>query len=178
VPPPIATRRATLEDVDSILAQVQAGFDSYTEFAPPGWSAPRVAAERERTAGLLADPGTWALLALADGAPVGHVSFYPARERSLDRSIPPLPRPLVPGLAHFWQLFVLPRWWGQGVAPVLHAQAIAEIHARGFDRAQLFTPSLHRRARRFYERRSWSLVQEEWNDDLELTLCEYQLALA
>lgn len=175
--PPIITRPVTLDDVDQTLRHVQAGFDSYVEFAPSGWRPPMAAAEREATAQLLADPATWALLALAGGTPVGHVAFYPGRERATDRTVPVFSRPLLPGLAHFWQLFVVPEWWSRGVGSVLHEQAIAAIRARGFDTARLFTPSRHVRARRFYERRGWSPLDEEWHDGLQLRLCEYRLAL-
>ena len=168
------TRQATLEDLDLLLANVQAGFDSYAAFAGLGWRPPEIAADRERAGDLLADPQTWAVLAFADGHPAGHVAFFPGRERFDEpgrggwRA-----RALIPGVAHLWQLFVLPTWWGRGVAPALHDAAISEMRRRGFVRARLFTPALHARARRFYERRSWSATGEEWNDDLALMLTEY-----
>jgi GNAT superfamily N-acetyltransferase len=176
--PEIATRRATIGDVHALLASVQAGFDSYVAFAPLGWRPPNMLADRERTVAILADPRTWALLALIDGAPVGHVGFVPARTRSpaAPRRLP-VSQPTIPGLAHLWQLFVLPEWWGRGVAPLLHDAAIAEMRERGYDRARLFTPSLHARARRFYERREWRATGEEWNRELVLMLTEYQRAL-
>ncbi len=62
--PLITTRRATLGDVDLLLANVQAGFDSYVAFAPEGWHSRNVARDRERTADLLASAGTWGLIAL------------------------------------------------------------------------------------------------------------------
>jgi ribosomal protein S18 acetylase RimI-like enzyme len=86
-------------------------------------------------------------------------------------------RPLVPGLAHLWQLFVQPEWWGRGVAPLLHDAALAEMRLRGYERARLFTPSSHARARRFYERREWLRVGEQWNDGLALVLTEYLIEL-
>lgn len=177
MPPTIATRPATVADLDSILRNVQAGFDSYVEFAPHRWTPPRVADDPEATAELLSDSETWALLALADGEPVGHVAFYPGREGSPDRSVPVRSRPRIPGLAHFWQLFVLPEWWGRGVASTLHEHAITAIRERRYEQARLYTPSQHARARRFYERREWSLIAVEWNDHLGLTLCEYRLML-
>jgi GNAT superfamily N-acetyltransferase len=172
----IATRQATSADLEELVADVQQGFDSYVAFAPLGWQPPDMSADRARTSDYLADPATWALLALAGGRCAGHVAFFPARE--------PTPadnwreRPLIPGLAHLWQLFVRPPWWGQGVAPVLHQAAVAEIGARGFQRARLFTPSLHVRARRFYERRGWSPCREQWSEDLGLMITEYGLSLS
>jgi len=177
--PPIITRRATVDDVDTLLHNVQTGFDSYTAFAPAGWQPPDVRAAREISVALLGDPETWALLALAGIDPVGHVAFFPGRERRLSdqaRGDWRL-RPLIPGLAHFWQLFVLPDWWGRGVAPLLHAAAIAEMRARGYERGRLFTPSLHARARRFYERRGWNAAEDAWGSELGLMVTEYSTGL-
>ena len=179
MPPLITTRRATVDDVDTVLGHVQAGFDSYTQFAPPGWQPPVAEIDRPRTRQFLGDRQTWALLALVDGVSVGHIAFLPAREWGTPprRSGDPLSRPLIRGLAHLWQLFVLPEWWGGGVAPLLHERAIAEMRNRRFLEARLFTPSLHARARRFYERQGWSSRGEHWNEGLELMLCEYRLRL-
>ena len=167
-----------MDDIDTVLADVQAGFDSYVAFAPLGWAPPDAIARRQRTSERLADPRTWATVALSGGAPVGHVAFVPGSERSV---VQPrradAERPVVPGLCHLWQLFVLPEWWGRGVAPLLHDAATGAMRAQGYERARLFTPSLHARARRFYERRGWTLTGEEWSDDLALMLTEYGLRL-
>lgn len=180
MPPPATSRRATSADVDAILGHVQAGFNSYVGFAPAGWVPPGAADMREQTAELLDDPDTWALLALVDERSVGHVSFFSGRERTGeprgDRDRHSIP--LIPGLAHLWQLFVVPQWWGRGVAAMLYGAAIAEMRARGYQCGRLFTPSAHVRARRFYERRGWSVADEGWNDRLQLLLCEYRLALS
>jgi GNAT superfamily N-acetyltransferase len=175
----LTTRPGTVADVDWLLADVQAGFDSYTAFAPFGWRAPDMSHDRERTEELLRDPGTWVLLASVDDERAGHVGFFPARERgSADAPAGPWDtRPLIAGLAHLWQLFILPRFWGAGVAAQLHDAAIDEMQARGFHRARLFTPALHARARRFYERRAWRTTGEEWNDELALMLAEYARTL-
>ena len=62
-------------------------------------------------------PSTWALLALSGGEPAGHVAITQAREREE-------PRPDIPGLAHFWMLFVRPPWWGSGLAARLNGLAV------------------------------------------------------
>jgi GNAT superfamily N-acetyltransferase len=175
---PISTRRAGLADLDAVMANIAVGLSSYVAFLPAGWKPPDVAGDRDQRAELLADPASWAMLALVRDAPVGHVMFTPARRRS-----PGEPgsdwraRSLIPGVAHLSQLFVLPDWWGRGVAPVLHDAATGEMRARGFLSARLFTPTLHARARRFYERRGWAATGEGFNDDLDLDLTEYRLAL-
>lgn len=169
--PSISTRRAVAADLDILVADVQAGFDSYLEFAPLGWAPPDVEGDGDLMAELLIDDETWVLLALAGSDPVGHIAFTPARRRPLGQ--PWATSPSTPGLAHLWQLFVLPAWWGRGVAALLHEAAIAEIRARDYEAVRLYTPSLHARARRFYERRGWRATGEQWNDHLTLMLTEY-----
>jgi GNAT superfamily N-acetyltransferase len=179
VQPPITTRRASTEDLDTIIADVQAGFDSYVEFAQQGWRPPDMSRDSGLTVELLADAGTWALIAEVAGAPAGHASFFPARARTEETTRGDWRRrPVIPGLAHLWQLFILPEWWGRGVAPLLHEAAVAEMQARGFQHARLFTPSLHARARRFYERRGWRAVRDEYHEWLALMLTEYRLDLS
>lgn len=173
--PSISTRRARLADADIVVADVQAGFDSYVEFAPLGWVPPHVEADRDLIEELLADPATWALLAFADGTQAGHIAFIPARRRTAGQ--PWATSPATPGLVHLWQLFILPPWWGQGVAPLLHDAALEEMCAQGYDTARLFTPALHARARRFYERRGWEATDEQWNERLALMLTEYRVGL-
>jgi hypothetical protein len=52
------------------------------------------------------------------------------------------------------------------------------MRLQGYRRARLYTPSLHARARRFYERRGWSAGGEAWNQNLALMLTEYVRELA
>jgi GNAT superfamily N-acetyltransferase len=171
----LSTRRATADDVGVLITDVQSGFDSYVEFAPLGWVPPEVAEDGERIAERLRDSGTWALIALADAEPVGHIAFTPARVPAGSQAqASDLP---IPGLAHLWQLFVLPAWWGRGVAPLLHDAAVAEARTREYEEMRLYTPALHARARRFYERRGWRWTDESWNHDLLLMLTEYRLSL-
>jgi GNAT superfamily N-acetyltransferase len=171
-------RRAGIEDLAAISHHVQVGFDSYAEFAPAGWRPPRVEAEAQATKALLEDPDTWALLALHDGEPTGHVAFFPGAERaSGETSGHWRTRPLIPGLAHLWQLFVLAPWWGRGVAPALHEAAVTEMRGRAFTRARLYTPAAHLRARRFYERRGWVARGDAFHEGLALELTEYRLDL-
>jgi len=167
-----------VEDLEAVLANLNAGFASYRAFAPAGWEPPHLEAGRDLTAELLADADTWAVIALIDGAFVGHASFVPGRERSPGEPFGDWrSRKLVPGLAHLGQLFILEPWWGRGVAPLLHDAALSEMRARGYSSARLFTPSPHARARRFYERRGWVAGDEGWDEYLRLELVEYRLAL-
>jgi GNAT superfamily N-acetyltransferase len=176
--PSFTTRRGTVADVDLLGAIVQAGFDSYREFAPGEWRPPDVAAGRDRRADVFADPTTWVLIALLQGVPVGHVAFMPARAPSTGESGAGWrARAAIPGLVHLWQLFVLPDWWGCGVAPLLYDAAIAQMRAERYSDARLFTPSLQNRARRFYERRGWLAQEETWSAEFALAMTEYRLSL-
>jgi GNAT superfamily N-acetyltransferase len=174
--PSISTRPATIADLDVLVADVQAGFDSYVDFAPLGWVAPELDGGGGNMAEILADGETWALIALADAGPVGHIAITPDRNREPGQ--PWASSPATLGQGYLWQIFVLPEWWGRGVAPLLHDAAIAEMRARGYERARLYTPALHARARRFYERRGWRTSDEEWSEQLGLMLTEYRLELA
>ena len=60
---------------------------------------------------------------------------------------------------------------------MLHDAAIDKMRAQRFARARLYTPALHARARRFYERRGWSLRTEQWDEDLGMMIVEYRLPL-
>jgi GNAT superfamily N-acetyltransferase len=174
----LVTRRAGLADLDALLDIVVSSTGSYVEFAPDGWQPFDFRARRDWEAEVLADPATWALLGFVDAAPVGLVSFTEARQRrSEDPDGPWQKRPVIPELAHLRQLFVLPDWWGRGVALRLHDAAISEMLRRRYPSARLYTPAGHARARRFYERRGWKTVGEAWNDELCLPLVEYRLAL-
>jgi GNAT superfamily N-acetyltransferase len=172
----IVTRRAGVEDIDAMMESVRVGFASYVDFAPAGWTPPRMPDERQRMIDMLEDARTWALLALIDGRPVGHVGMTPARQRPVGggpegwRS-----RPVIRGMVHLWQLFVLPDWWGSGVADVLHREFVAEAVGADYERGRLYTPAAHARARRFYERRGWRALGEQLNPELGLALAEYRL---
>jgi GNAT superfamily N-acetyltransferase len=173
---PIVTRRASVDDIDSMLENVRAGFSSYVDFAPAGWTPPRVTDERERMLDMLEDPGTWALLALIDGEPAGHVGMHPARERPTSGGPEGWrARREISGMVHLWQFFVLPQWWGSGVADVLHREFIAEAAHQGYEQGRLYTPAAHERARRFYERRGWRALAEQLNPELGLALAEYRI---
>ena len=141
-------RAATVEDAEAIAETVQLGFDSFRAWAGPDFDPPPAVLELQRTREGLARPSTWAVLALSDGEPAGHVALTQAREREE-------PRADIPGLAHLWQLFVRPPWWGSGLATQLNALVVAEAAARGYAAIRLHTPAGHRRARAFYEREGW-----------------------
>ncbi len=52
-------------------------------------------------------------------------------------------------------LYVVPEWWGKGVAAELHDRALEIVRELGFTRCHLWVLEENARARRFYERRGW-----------------------
>ena len=142
-------RAATPEDAETIAETVSIGFASFRAWAGPAFEPPPAALELQQIREGLSRPSVWAVLALSGGEPAGHVSVTQAREREE-------PRPDIPGLAHLWQLFVRPPWWGSGLATRLNALAVARASERGFCAIRLHTPAGNGRARAFYEREGWS----------------------
>lgn len=163
----VTFRPATGEDAEALHAIMVEGFEGYRSFAPPDWAPEIAGADRVRAR--LEAPGTWTLIAEDDGAVAGHVSYLPS-----DRSGHPDP---APDLAHLWQLFARPPYWGTGVATELMARAFTACRDDGFARMRLFTPAQQARARRFYEREGWRTVREFDDDRLGLPVAEYRLDL-
>ncbi len=139
-------RRARPSDAPAAMAVVQAGFEGYRAFAPPGWEPPDETREDEVERGRreLADPATTAFVAEDAGRVVGHVRIVLAGTPSPDGTTPDW---------HFRHLFVLPPYWGTGVARTLHDLAIDGLRGT----VRLYTPEPQARARRFYEREGWRL---------------------
>lgn len=152
---------------------LEAGFSTYREFAP-GWSPPAQDADALlATEWLLDQPETWYVIAEDDAGHAGQCGFHQGHEERMMRGA------AIPGLAHFWQLFVRRDLWGSGLAAELHSRAVAEMRARGYDRARLFTPEPQARARAFYEREGWELSERsvEGLGDPPMTMLEYVLDL-
>jgi GNAT superfamily N-acetyltransferase len=168
---PWSLRRAGPRDAEELAAVLDEGFESYRSFGPPGWTPPRAGAELGRFRELLGRDGVWCLIAEDGGRTAGHVAIMPAR-------IHPQPSD-DEGLAHLWQLFVRPGWWGSGLATELHDAAVSEAGARGFTSMRLFTPAAHARARRFYEREGWAASGEPFDDGaFGMPLLEYRRAIS
>jgi GNAT superfamily N-acetyltransferase len=168
--PPMTIRPGTVADADALAATVAEGFDSYREFAPPGWEPPDMGIEADRMRETLARPGTWCEVAETRGQMAGHVAFMAARSHPLGAAVDD-------SVAHLWQLFVRRAFWGTGAAPRLLADAVAEAGARGYVTMRLFTPEGQTRARRFYEREGWTLFGAAFDGGLGIPLVEYRRAL-
>ncbi len=87
----------------------------------------------------LADPEVEIYLAEIDGEPAASVAV---------------------GYGFLRNLYVLPQRQGTGVGSTLHDHALERLRALGWDEAKLWTLEENHTARRFYERRGWSLNGE------------------
>ena len=165
-------RPGTPSDAERVAAVVSAGLATYRGFAPRGWEPPPLEWELDGIGARLGLPETWSRMAETGSEPVAHVAFVPARQ-----SRAPGAR-VVDGLAHLWHLFVVPAWWGTGLATRLLAAAVEEAGRRGYGAMRLFTPAEQARARAFYEREGWSTVGEpQFEAGLGLVLVEYRRPL-
>jgi GNAT superfamily N-acetyltransferase len=145
----VELRPVRVEDAEELAETVAACFESFGEWAGPGWRPPETGFELWRYREGLARPSLWGLVGVEEGRVAGHVTFLQARMREE-------PRSEIPGVAHLWQLFVRPRWWGTGLATRLHRLAVDEATIQGYASMRLFTPVLNARARAFYEREGWA----------------------
>jgi len=167
----VELRRVTVDDAEDLAATVAAGFESFRPWAPPGWDPPETGFEVWRFREGLSRESCWGLVAVEDGSVCGHVALVQARERAE-------PRDDIPGLAHLWQLFVRPRWWGTGLASTLNRLAVEEAGRRGYEAIRLFTPAGNARARAFYAREGWAVVGEPvYEPMLGLEIVQYRRAL-
>lgn len=167
-------RPATPADADAVLRFLADGFRAYRAFGPD-WRPPAQDADSLlATEWVLGRPECWFVLAEDDAGHAGQCGFHPAHTERLMRGDP------IPGLAHFWQLFVRRDLWGTGMADRLHAMALDAIRARGYERARLFTPAVQARARAFYERRGWRPSGRSVGGfgDPPLELVEYELSVS
>lgn len=165
------TRAAGPADARAILDLVAAGFESYRSWADPGWRAPAepIGTVEELTQ-RLEDQDVSATLAEEGGEAVGVVAFKPLlTERATGDP--------VPGTAHFWLLFVRADRCGKGIGRALHDLAVAEVRARGYLRAHLWTPAGARAARSLYEASGWTAKAVFHEERLRLELCAYELEL-
>jgi GNAT superfamily N-acetyltransferase len=88
---------------------------------------------------VLFDAGTEVYIAEADGVPAGSVSL---------------------GNGFLSTLYVVPSHQGTGVGTALHDLALERLRAQGNDVAKLWTLEENWNARRYYEKRGWTLTDE------------------
>jgi len=164
-------RRATVEDVEPLARGVLEGVEDYPAFAPPGWTAPSLAAEIEHLRESLADDDVCCVMAEDGDDVVGQITVMPAARA---------PHPVDdPSLAHISNLFVRRDHWGGGLARDLHRAAQQAARERGFTELRLFVATGQARARRFYEREGWHPAGDPFDDPVPgLTMIEYRHTLS
>lgn len=162
----VTIRSGSLHDVGMLADDLEEGFATYRTWAPAGWEPPtRVEMLLGMTQRFVRD-GCWCVVALSDdGAHAGHATARAERDDAGG------PRP---GVARLTHLFVRRRFWGSGVADLLHDRVLGAMRQRGFGAACLWTPVGQARARAFYERRGWRPSGAvDPDNDLGLSLLEY-----
>jgi len=168
VPDPFELHPIRVDDAEEMAENVRLGFESYRSWTRRGWDPPPRDMEAAHIAEKLREVDIWGRVALAGGAHAGHVAMTPARTREE-------PRTPIEGLAHLWQLFVRPPWWGSGLATRLLALAVDAAAERGYPEMRLFTPAGNARGRAFYEREGWRVHSDAaYEPMLGLDLLEYR----
>jgi GNAT superfamily N-acetyltransferase len=167
VPAGIELRRATPSDIETVIELVQAGIDSYREWAPDWAPDPPSLEMRERLSPLYSDDArAWILLAFDGDEAVGVVSL--SVMTGADARVP------AEGTIYLWQMFVRRDRQGGGLAGALIDRLLDEARRRGYDRVVLWTPAGAAQARRFYEREGFDLTGEEDPDSsFGLPLVQY-----
>ena len=164
----IPTRPALPGDALALARISAAGFDTYRAWAPAGWTPPESgdATDASRLRAQLVHPAAWSRVADGERGPVGFALVQPAF--TVNTRAEPLE-----GVAHLLRLFVLPAWWGTGVAAQLLREATAAAAAEGYDRMRLWTPAGHARAQAFYRREGFTRVGDAFEEpQLALSLIE------
>ena len=161
---------ATPDDAAELAATVLAGFETYRAFAPSGWDPPPEIQDVEAVRKRLGDADAWCLAAWTPAnEPVGHVAFVSSMTSRWPEKLEEL--------AHLWQLFVRPPFWGSGAATTLMRRAIAEAGAQGYTAMRLYTPADQHRARRFYEREGFVQLADPIPSELGFPVVEYRRSL-
>jgi GNAT superfamily N-acetyltransferase len=158
---------------DALIASevVATAIATYTEFAGPDWRPRDAIQDEAELHDKLGRGNVHARLAFADGAAVALAGWQQARTETE-------PREPIPGRAHVWSLFVVPAWWGTGIAAELLEWIVTGMADSGFETAQLWTARDNARARRFYEREGWTTNgTNKFSPELNLDLVFYEKAL-
>ena len=164
--PAFSVRAGSRHDLGMMADNLEEGFGTYRSWAASGWKPP---SRVEMLLGMMqrfTKDGSFCVVAFTgDGEAAGHATARPELDEH-DQ-----PRLAMARLTH---LFVRRRFWGSGVADLLHEQILAAMSARGFRSACLWTPVGQARARAFYERHGWRPTGAlDPDNDLHLELLEY-----
>jgi L-amino acid N-acyltransferase YncA len=168
----VHVRRARPEDAAAIARVHTEAWQAAYEHV---FGAERLAtidvAEREQRwrARLEAPEDAVVLVSEQEGAVTGFAVFGASRDEDTDAA---------DGEVH--GIYVHPSRWGAGEGRALLAAALDGLRARGFRDATLWVLDDNPRARRFYEREGWRLVDGKKHDtffDIEITELRYRVRL-
>jgi GNAT superfamily N-acetyltransferase len=133
-------RRARPDESETLLRiQREAAVAAFAHIFPPDRHPFPDDAVRDGWKRALSDSEVEVYVLEADGAPAGVVAI---------------------GHGFLRNLYVLPEHQGTGLGSTLHDHALERLRDRGCDEAKLWTLEGNHGARRFYERRGWSLNGE------------------
>jgi GNAT superfamily N-acetyltransferase len=167
VPAGIELRKATTDDIETVIGLIEAEIRRYREWAPDFQSHGPTPQMRERLSPLYEDDErAWILLAFEGDEAVGVASL--STITGADARVPP------EGTIFLWQMFVRRDRQGSGLAVALLDRLVEEARRRGYRRVVLWTPAGAAQARRFYEREGFALTGEEDADSsFGLPLVQY-----
>ncbi len=164
----VAIRSAVASDADAIAAiHVEGWRWGYARQIPGRVLAGLDADERAARWRSVLDAGDAAVFVAEDGA---RVVGFAACGRSRDDD---------PASGELYALYVSADAAGTGAGAALLRATVAELRARGFERALLWVLSSNARARRFYEREGWTPDGATKTEDLDgfpLVEVRYRLA--
>jgi GNAT superfamily N-acetyltransferase len=133
-------RRARPDESETLLQiQREAAVAAFAHIFPPGRYPFPDDGVRSDWKNALADPEIEIYVLEVDGQPAGSVAV---------------------GYGFLRNLYVLPEHQGTGAGSTLHDHAVERLLALGFSEAKLWTLEGNHGARRFYEKRGWSLNGE------------------
>ena len=133
-------RAARPDDAETLLAiQRGACVAAFAHIYPPDRYPFPDALIRSAWEEALADPDVDVFVAENGGDPIGSVSV---------------------GGEFLRTLYVLPAHWRTGIGTALHDHALLRLRAQGRTRAKLWTLEENWNARRYYEKRKWTLTEE------------------
>jgi ribosomal protein S18 acetylase RimI-like enzyme len=163
---PVAVRRATARDVETIAAiHVAAWLAAYTLLLPP---------EVLSSITLESRLVQWTRIT---GNPVSRTRVWVAEDRGEIAGFASAgPTTDDPSVAELYTLYLAPQQIGQGFGAALLRRATEDLLAEGFLSAVLWVLEGNARARTFYERHGW--VEDDRREDEELGLeLRYRRAL-
>lgn len=166
-------RKANRDDALPIAAvHVETWRTAYPRLLPEAvLSGLSAEAEREEWERLLSGGPTETWVGLIEGTVAGWAMLGPARDDDLDPAL----------VQELYGLYLLPRFWGRGVGWQLCQTAEDRMRERGARTAVLWVHEQNRRARRFYERRTYLLESGELktlcHEGVQATAIRYRKAL-